>query len=169
VAVEISDDEKRQRLRTLLSQFDTAMLVTRTEGAGMRARPLTIAESDDGGAMIFSTAIDSPKVRELEADPHVDVVMQDGRRFVSLSGTARVMRDRALIERLWRPSWKVWFPRGKDDPTLCLLRVEPTEAAYWDLSGTTGIRYVFEMAKAYVKGERPPSDHDERHTAHVKP
>jgi general stress protein 26 len=168
VATEISDDEKRQRLRMLLSQFDTAMLVTRTGGAGMRARPLTIAESDDDGAMVFSTAIDSPKVHELEADPHVDVVMQDGRRFVSLSGTARVVRDRALVERLWRPSWKVWFPGGKDDPSLCLLRVEPTEAAYWDLTGTTGIRYAFEMAKAYVKGERPPSDDDERHTAHVK-
>jgi hypothetical protein len=36
------------------------------------------------------------------------------------------------------------------------------------MAGVHGIRYVFEMAKAYVKGERSPSDDDERHTAHVK-
>src|SRR2546423_12773154 len=110
----ISEAEKRRRLTTLLSHFDTAMLVTRS-AAGMRARPLTIAESRDDGALYFSTAIDSPKVEELEADPHVNVVMQDRRRFVSLSGTARIVRDRALIARLWRAAWKGWFPEGKDE------------------------------------------------------
>ena len=49
-----------------------------------------------------------------------------------------------------------------------MVVVEPLEAAYWDVSGARGIRYVFEMAKAYVTGKRPPSDADERHTAHVK-
>lgn len=164
----IPEAEKRQRLSTLLSLFDTAMLVTRTGDGGMRARPLSIAESQDDGAMYFSTAVESPKVHELEADSHVNIVMQDGRRFVSVSGTATVVRDRLLIERLWRPAWKVWFPGGKDDPSLCLLRVDPTEAAYWDMSGTAGIRYAFEMAKAFVSGKRPPSDDDERHTARVK-
>ena len=168
MTVSLPEDEKRQRLSTLLSLFDTAMLVTRTADGGMRARPLSIAESQDDGAMYFSTAIDSPKVEELETDSHVNVVMQDGRRFVSLSGTATIVRDRGIIERLWRPSWKVWFPQGKDDPSLCLLRVDPTEAAYWDLTGTTGIRYAFQMAKAYVKGGRPPTDDDERHTARLK-
>ena len=163
----ISEAEKQARLSKLVSQFDTAMLVTRT-GDGMRARPLTIADAQADGTMYFSTAVESPKVHELEADPHVDVVMQDGRRFVSLSGTARIVRDRALIARLWKASWKVWFPAGPDDPSLCLLRVDSTEAAYWDMSGTAGVRYVFEMAKAFVTGTRPPSDDDERHTAHVK-
>ena len=167
MTIALSEAEKRRRLRTLLSHFDTAMLVTRSAG-GMRARPLTIAESRKDGALYFSTAIDSPKVEELMEDPHVNVVMQDRRRFVSLSGTARIVRDRALIARLWKSSWKVWFPKGKDDPTLCLLRVDLTDAAYWDMSGSAGVRYVFGMAKAYVTGRRPPSDDDQRHTARVK-
>ena len=97
-------------------------------------------------------------VHELQADGHVNVVMQDGRRFVSVSGVARVVQDRALVEKLWSEAWKVWFPKGKDDPSLCLLVVEPMEAAYWDMTGLHGVRYVFEMAKAYVTGTRPPSD-----------
>jgi general stress protein 26 len=95
-------------------------------------------------------------------------VMQDGRRFVSLSGVASVVADPALIDQLWSESWKVWFPKGKDDPSLRIVAVEPVEAAYWDMSGTTGINYVFEMAKAYVTGKRPGADDDQRHTARFK-
>src|SRR5580765_8280322 len=167
-ATPLSIDDKRERLSEMVRRFDTAMLVTRTGDGGMRARPLTIADSDDDGALYFSTAIESPKVHELQADEHVNVVMQDGRKFVSVSGIARVVQDRALIDKLWSESWKVWFPKGKDDPSLCLLVVEPLEAAYWDMTGLHGVRYVFEMAKAYVTGTRPPSDEDEQHTARVK-
>ena len=39
-----------QRLSELVSKFHTAMLVTRTDSAGLRARPLSIASS--GAAVI---------------------------------------------------------------------------------------------------------------------
>jgi general stress protein 26 len=165
---ELSDEDKRQQLARLMSEFKTAMLVTRTDDGNMRARPLSIAGSGEGGALYFSTAVESPKVHELDVDPHVNVVMQDGRRFVSLSGVASVVGDRALIDQLWSESWKVWFPKGKDDPSLRIVAVEPVEAAYWDMSGTTGIKHVFEMAKAYVTGKRPDADDDQRHTARCK-
>src|SRR6187399_345342 len=165
---ELSDAKKRQQLTKLMSEFKTAMLVTRTDDGHMRARPLSIAGSRDDGALYFSTGVESPKVHELDVDPRVNVVMQDGRRFVSLSGVASVVDDRALIDRLWSESWKVWFPKGKDDPSLRIVAVEPVEAAYWDMTGTTGIKYVFEMAKAYVTGKRPDSDDDQSHTARFK-
>jgi len=165
---QLSEKEKRDRLGELMSQFDTAMLVTRTADGELRSRPLAIARKRDDGALYFSTAIDSPKVVELETDPHVNVAMQNKTQFVSVSGHARVSRERELIEDLWSESWKVWFPKGKDDPALAIVIVEPFEAAYWDASGAAGLRYLFESAKAYVTGERPPSDDDERHTAHVK-
>jgi general stress protein 26 len=168
MASTISEGEKRQRLSELVSKFDTAMLVTRTDSGGMRARPLSIADSGEDGVLYFSTAIDSPKVAELDDDSHVAVVMQDGKRYVSISGVARIVRDRALIDRLWSASWKIWFPEGKEDPSLCLLRVEPIEAAYWDMSGRQGVKYVFQMAKAFLTGTQPSSDQDERHTARMK-
>jgi general stress protein 26 len=168
MASTVPDAEKRQRLSELVSKFDTAVLVTRGDTAALRGRPLSIASSGEDGTLYFSTAIESPKVQELELDPHVAVVMQDGKRYISISGTASVVHDRALIDRLWSESWKIWFPQGKDDPSLCLLRIEPVEAAYWDMSGLQGVKYAFQMAKAYLTGTQPPSDQDERHTARVK-
>jgi general stress protein 26 len=164
----LTDAEKREHLKKVISGFDTAMLVTQTPGGGLRSRPLSISEHHEETTLYFSTAIDSPKVQELQQNPQVNVSMQDKRHFVSITGTARVTQDRALIDRLWSEGWKVWFPKGKDDPSLSILMVEPSEAAYWDFSGLDGLRYVFGMAKGYVTGTKPDSDRDERLNAHVK-
>jgi general stress protein 26 len=167
-AVKVSDDEKREHVSKLVAGFDTAMLITSGSAGGLRSRPLSIADKRSDGTLYFATSIDSEKVHEIERDPSVNVALQDGHRFVSLTGRARIVRDRALIHELWSESWKVWFPEGETDPSLCLLAVEPTEASYWDGGGATGLKYLFEMARAYVTNSRPSSDEDERHTGHVK-
>lgn len=166
----LTESEKRERLHKLMEGFETAMLVTRQgngEG-GLQARPLAIAETRGDGVLYFSTAVDSGKVKDLESDPHVCVTMQDKRQFVSVTGRASINRDRSLIDRLWTAAWKIWFPKGKDDPSLAILVVEPSEARYWDIGGTEAIRYLFEAAKAYVTGTRPESDYDERRNAKVR-
>lgn len=164
----LSETDKRKKLGELISHFDTAMLVTKTGDGRLRSRPLAVAKQESEALLYFSTTIDSPKIRELEGDPQVNVVMQAARRFVSLTGRAHISRDRDLIERLWSDTWKVWFPGGKDDPSLALVVVEPDEASYWDSSGTEGVRLLFEAAKAYLTHERPSSDRDDRRNAHVK-
>lgn len=151
-----------------MGDFDVAMVCTHTPEGGLRSRPLAIADKRGDGTLYFSTAAESHKVEEIDADPRVNVTMQDGRRFVSLTGTARVVEDRALVEKLWSESWRIWFPKGKDDPSLRILIVDPSEAAYWDAKGVEGLRYVFQMAKAYVSGTRPSSDGEESHVARVK-
>ena len=155
----LTEAEKHEHLVELIGKFDTAMLVTRMANGGLRSRPLAIAEARPDGGLYFATSIESGKVHELDDDPHVNVAMQNGHRhFVSVSGRARIERDRRLIDRLWSDSWKVWFPDGKNDPALCLIAVEPTEAEYWDSSGATGLRYLFEAAKAFATGTRPDTD-----------
>ncbi len=167
-AVKVSDEEKREHVRKLVAGFDTAMLVTTGLAGGLRSRPLSIAKNREDDTLYFATAFDSEKVHEIERNSNVNVVLQDGRRFVSLTGRARIVHDRALIHELWSESWKIWFPEGETDPSLCLLAVEPLEAAYWDGAGAIGLKYLFEMARAYVTNTRPQSDDDEHHTGHVK-
>lgn len=154
-----TDTDPREHLFDLIRDFDDAMLVTCTAYGHLRARPMALAKPVDAdGHLYFATAVDSPKVQELEHDARVAVVLQGKARFVSVSGHARVVNDRALIERLWSEAWKVWFPAGKDDPRLCLLAVEPEEAEYWDQAGARGLRYLFRAARAYVTHETPQSD-----------
>lgn len=141
----------------LLASFDTAMLVTRGGDGALRARPLSLSDQHDQQRLYFATSVDSPKVGEIQDDPDVLITLQDSKRYVSITGTATITRERSLIDRLWREPWKIWFPEGKDDPALCLVVVRPRAAEYWDQGGVKGIKYLFEMAKAYATGTAPES------------
>lgn len=146
----------REHLLELLKSFDTAMLATRTSDGALRARPMALAEVTDGGLVHVAAGLNDPKVAEIEADAHVGLFMQSKTQWVSISGRARVVRDRALIERLWSETWRVWNPGGKDDPNLCVLEIDPSEGEYWDTAGARGVRFLVEAAKAYVTGTVPP-------------
>ena len=115
------------------------------------------------GTLYFATDLESPKVKQLEANPQVGVVLQDGKREIFLSGHARVSTDRKLSDRLWSEAWKIWFPKGKDDPTLCILIVEPESAEYWDRSGAKGLKFLFNAAQAYLSGAQAGELEPEAH------
>jgi general stress protein 26 len=66
-----------------------------------------------------------------------------------------MVQDRAEIDRLWSEAWRVWFPGGKTDPSLCLIRLNPRHAEYWDRVGAKGLAFAFEAAKAEAKGMTP--------------
>jgi general stress protein 26 len=150
--------DTHKHLYDLLKDFRTAMLVTQGGGSGMHGRPMAIAQLKPDADTYFASSTDSPKVAEIQANPSVLVVFQSSTQFASVSGTASIVRDRGLIEKLWMKEWSVWFPGGKDDPTLCLVKVDATAGEYWDNSGTAGLSYVFEGLKALIKREKPKVD-----------
>ncbi len=149
------DHESRHHLRDLLEDFDAAMLVTRTGDKRMRARPMAVAKLEADADAYFVTAIDSPKVAEIETHPEVTLTFQGSGKFAWISGRARVVRDSALIDALWNEAWKVWFPKGKSDPALTLLEIDAQDGEYWDNTGAQAVKYGYEALMAYAKGRRP--------------
>lgn len=146
--------ETKKVLVDALKSFGTVMVGTTLADGTMHARPMAVADVDDQGVLWFATERESPKAQEVKLDAHGLVTAQSARVFVSLSGTFSFVHDRARIEALWKPDWKVWFPNGKDDPNIALMRFSPAIGEYWDNSGAKGFRYLFEAARALVAGER---------------
>jgi general stress protein 26 len=144
---------KREHLVSILKDFDTAMLLTRTSEGQIRARPMALAEVQDDGTVYLAAQVNSEKVQELVAEPSVGLALQGKMKFASVSGRATVSRDRGLIERLWKDSWKVWFPKGKSDPDICIIAFDATDGEYWDNSGLSGVKFVIKAAKALLNGE----------------
>jgi len=145
-------------LYDLLKDFDTAMLVTQSADGHMHSRPMAVAEMRPDADAYFVTGIDSPKVAEINANPNVTLTFQSSNQFATLSGRGTIVRDQALIDRLYKEDWKIWFPKGKTDPSISMLKFSAQDGEYWDNSGVQGLKFVFEAAKAYVKGERPKED-----------
>jgi len=149
---------KEHKMLEMLRGFDNAMLVTHSVDNGLSARPMAIAKVDDDGSVWFVSDQHSGKMIELAANSSVGVTMQNNRQFVSLSGSARIIDDRDIIGTLWNEMWRVWFPDGKDDPSIRLLHILPEHGEYWDRSGLTGIQYMVKAGAAWLQGETPKLD-----------
>ena len=56
-----------------------------------------------------------------------------------------ISNDRVVIDRLWNGFTAAQYKGGKDDPDLCLMRFNPTDAEIW-LDGSSllaGLRVLF--------------------------
>jgi general stress protein 26 len=147
-------ESTKAHLKELLTSFDNAMLITHS-GEQTHARPMAVAEVEGTNIVWFVTGNHSPKAEEIRDDSRASATFQSSDKFVALSGIAQLSSDKAKIEQLWKPSWKAWFPNGKDDPNIALIRLNVTDAEFWDNAGTKGIRYAFEAAKAVLTGTTP--------------
>ncbi len=150
--------DTERHLYELIRDFRTAMLVSRSEAGEMHARPMAVAELRPDADAVFATNVNSVKVMEIEHDPRVVVTFQSDSVFATINGKATLVQDKAMIERLWSPAWKLWFPEGPTDPSLCLLSVDAVDAEYWDSSGLQGLSFVFAGLQAVLHGTRPASD-----------
>lgn len=148
-------ESTKQQLKSLLESFDTGILITRIDDRE-HGRPMTIAAIEGANTLWFATTRSSPKSEEIRRDTRVSVTFQSRKRFVALSGTAELVDDRSKIHELWRPSWRLWFTRGKDDPSIVLIRVTVKDAEFWDNAGAVGIRFAFKAAKALLTSRGMP-------------
>ena len=126
-----------RKLAELIEGIDVAMLATHAEDGSIVSRPLQVLELDRNGEFVFFTAIDSIKVAQLDEHADVNLAFVDPHRhrYVSVRGNARVDREPRTVDELWSLPQKVFFPAGKDDPHLVVLRVSVRDAAYWEPAG----------------------------------
>ncbi len=150
--MEATHQDNLDKLYKLIKGIKFAMFTTVDARGSLRSRPMTTLEAEPDGNLWFFTAIDAPKVEETRRDEQVNLGYADpsDNRYVSVSGRAQVVRDRAKIKELWRPIHKAFF-EGPDDPRLALLRVTPDEAEYWD-SPSNFVTQTISMVKAALGG-----------------
>ena len=149
-----NQQEAYKQLAEKIKDIKTAMFVTADENGELRSRPMRHQTMDDDGTIWFFTNAPSGKTNEIKQDAHINLsyANPDDQKFVSVSGTAQIVKDQAKIDELWSPELKAWFPDGKNDPNVALIRVTPTKGEYWD-SPNNVIIHVFGLAKALVTGK----------------
>ncbi|MGV3774602.1 MAG: pyridoxamine 5'-phosphate oxidase family protein [Verrucomicrobiales bacterium] len=148
----------------LLGKFSTAVLVTHAGMNKLRARPMAISQVEANGDLWFVTGAETAKAHEIESNTSVQIICQEDRSAcISISGHAELVRDQAKLDEIWKPEYKVWFPRGKEDPNIRLIFVKGEEAEYWDNSGAEGLKYAFKALAALATGTRPNADDSKIH------
>jgi general stress protein 26 len=156
----MTETNNTDKLWSLIKTVEVAMMVTE-DGDHLRSRPMAMSQTEFDGTLWFFTKADSHKVSEVQADQKVNLAFaHPGKQdYVSVSGTASLVRDSAAVAEHWTDSLKVWFPKGKSDPEIALLKVTVKQAEYWDAPSSTML-HAYGYVKAVLTGESPqPGGH----------
>ncbi|CAN5547973.1 pyridoxamine 5'-phosphate oxidase family protein [soil metagenome] len=153
--------EHKDKVKDLKKKIDgikIAMMTTEEPDGNLRSRPMATNEMDEDGTLWFFTREFDPKVNEVNQNHKINLSYSDPENnlYVSISGEAYSEKDKNKIEELWQPHLKAWFPQGKDDPKISLLKVNPTKVEYWD-SESSNMVLIFNIAKSILKGEKHES------------
>ena len=154
---EAPNDSDLRKLGELIEDIEVAMLTTRTSDGSMVSRPIQTLKLDVSGELIFFTASKSHKVEDLtdDAEANLAYAHPGEHRYVSVRGRARMDRDSDTIHELWTPAQKIFFPEGRDDPNLMVLRIRVRDAAYWEAADNF-IARAFDFARGML--DESPSD-----------
>ena len=156
----MTETNNTQKLWSLIKSVEVAMLVTQ-DGEHLRSRPMAMSQREFDGTLWFFTRASSHKVTEVETEQQVNLAFaHPGKQdYVSVSGRARLVRDHSAVADHWSEAVRVWFPKGKEDPEIALLKVEVDSAEYWDAPSSTML-HAYGYVKAVVSGESPrPGGH----------
>lgn len=152
------DHAAADQLAGLIAGRRIAMMTTLSADGRLASKPMHLVEyARDGSLWFFCRPAGGDALRLLR----VNLTFSDERhaRYVSISGSGEIVRDRARIHALWTPLARSWFPDGADSPELALLKVECEQVEYWRGPESRLVRGVA-LAAAIVSG-RPiaPGEH----------
>jgi general stress protein 26 len=155
--------KKLDDLYDLIDGIEVAMFTTRRADGQLVSRPMQTQERENGIDLWFMTNVETHKLDDLMADPHVNLAYYKdrSREWVSVSGIATVSTDRDLVRELYKPDWKAWLgdeggerDGSADDPRIALILVDAQSVTYMKVTKPRPV-VLFEVAKAMVTGSPP--------------
>ena len=130
----LSHEEAIDKFKELVKHESICLLTTCLTRVPLTTRPMSVQKVCDQGNFWFLSPSDSDKNREIADDPRVQLFISNpsNYEFLSLYGKATISRDQQKIDEFWNDILKAWFPGGKDDPKITVIKVTPEEGFYWD-------------------------------------
>ncbi len=150
---EIEHIKKARELAGKVKSVKVAMFITRSLDGEIHSRPMQTLQIKDDGVVWFMTWKDSSIAKEIAENPIINLSYTDpgSDLFVSVNGVASLTVEPMKIGELWSDMFRAYFPGGKDDPSITLIRVDPTRAEYWDAPDSI-VSQLIMVAKATLAG-----------------
>jgi general stress protein 26 len=126
----VADNKK---LGQIIKSIQVGMLTTVQENGELRSRPMLCADYDFD-CLWFLARESKPLIAEAVGNRVVNVVFAspEKKQYASVTGLAQLVEDEKMVQKLWRPELRSWFPQGLQEPDLVLLRVDIQHAETWD-------------------------------------
>ena len=130
----LNSKEAVEKLKEIIKGAEICMFATTPENPPLFSRPMSPVDTDDEGCIWFFSPKSSNKNSEIRKEPQVHLTFSNwgSNEYLSISGNAEIIIDKKKFDEKWSTITKVWFPNGKDDPELSLIKVTPYQTHYWD-------------------------------------
>lgn len=150
----LQDQEALRKFKELAEDINVCMFITDVDEESS-TRPMATIKAEDDGTLWFFTHLSSGKTSQLREDQDVHLVYAHPGKssYMDVWGKGSVITDKNKIKELWSPIVKAWFPGGVDDPDICLLKVNPHSAYYWDAEAGRMVSFLKILASA-VSGKK---------------
>lgn len=122
--------------------------------SGDHYQPMTGFVERDTNEIWFFTRKDTELARELGDGGSAMFVFQADKLQASIGGELTAAFDRGRMDKYWNPVVAAWYPGGKDDPLLTMLRLECVDAEIW-ISDAGPMKFAWEIAKANATHNTP--------------
>lgn len=131
---DVQHNDAIKKIKELADAADICLFTTNLTELPLSARPMSRQKIDDDGIMWFFSDKSSHKNEHIEKDNRVQLFFsnRNSSEYLSVFGTAEVIKDAAKAKELWSPIAKTWFNEGPEDPSLTIIKVTPLDGYYWD-------------------------------------
>ncbi len=147
----LTNAEIKDKLWDSIKHQNTGMLGLSSDAAALQ--PMTAFVEDDTDTIWFFTRTDTD-LAEAADGASATFVFIDRKLQAAVTGALSRSHDKARIDKFWNAHVAAWYPEGKEDMHLTLLRLDTREAAVWLTEGGL-LKYMFEVTKANVTGTLP--------------
>ena len=129
----LDNEEAIVKMKEIVTRNSICMFTTLIDQFPLRTRPMDALDVCDQGNFWFLSVEDSSKNVEIRMDERVQLFFANtpALEYLSVYGKASIETKREKIEELWKPRVNVWFPGGKNDMKITVLKITPQEVFYW--------------------------------------
>lgn len=131
---DLSGEAAILKIKAMIERNPIAMLVADLKLDSPTVCPMTVKGIDANGVLWFLSTRDSDHYRSIESDPKLILTFsnESEEQYLSVSGLGSHITTKTIIDAMWRDQDAKWYDNGREDFNVVALKVDITDAYYWD-------------------------------------
>lgn len=131
----MNKQEQIDKVQSVINSVEFTMLTTRTPEGRLFSCPMNTIETSIGAREIWfigHNPSDTATNINHDAEINLSYKTNDNKEYISIAGRAELVEDREKLEALWAPLYEAFYPDGKEDSRVQLIKVVPHGIEYWN-------------------------------------
>ncbi len=149
-----SQEITQEQVVEIMREERFVMLSTATADGKIVSHPMTPQEVTSDANVWFLLGLQGGQADAIRVNPHINLAFAETGSWLSVSGVAEFVEDRAKVAELWNDQLDEYFS-GPEDPNLGLLKFVGQSAQYWGVPGG-GVVAALKIMASKVTGSEPP-------------